>query len=321
MLELYKGIERDMQIVEEELQTMLQAQDPFMTEASSHLFHAGGKRLRPALGLLGAKFSNYKLEDVLPLALTLELLHMATLIHDDVVDNALTRRGVPTVNARWGKSISTHIGTYIFSKALNLISRYENNEIIPKFFSYVVVKMCEGEFQQLADSFDTKQTVKDYFYRVKRKTALLITASVHLGAVACAAEPQIYLPLRRYGNNIGMAFQITDDILDVVADRQELGKPVGGDLHQGIITLPTIYALKTSTQKDRLLELAGKREKSEEELKETVAIIQASGAIEYAYAVAHRYLDKAKKELTALPDIPARKNLSLVADFIGIRKH
>lgn len=321
-MEIYKGIEEDMQVVEKELQATLQAQDPFITETSTHLFYAGGKRLRPALSLLGAKFCNFKLADVIPLAVALELIHMATLIHDDVVDNSLIRRGLPTVNAKWGKGISTHIGTYLFAKSLILISQYEEKKpLISKVLSDVSVKMCEGEIRQISASFDTGQVSKDYFYRVKRKTAFLIMASVQLGAVACGAGRKTYLPLRRYGNNIGMAFQITDDILDMVADQSKLGKPVGGDLRQGIITLPVIVALEKSGKKKRLVELAGKMEKSEEEVQEAIEIIRSCGAIDYSFEIVNKYLRKAKEELMALPDLPARNSLSAIADFIGIRKH
>lgn len=322
MLEIYKGIENEMLAVENELKALLLNQDAFMTEISTHLFFSGGKRLRPALSILGAKFCDFKLEDVLPLAVAMELTHMASLIHDDVIDNALTRRGVPTVNAKWGKGIATHIGTYLLTKASVLTAHYEKEKpLIPKVLSNISMKMCEGEFRQILDSFDAEQVSKDYFYRVKRKTAFLITASVHLGAVACGGEPKTYLPLRRYGNNIGMAFQITDDILDIMADQSKLGKPVGGDLRQGIVTLPLIYALRESGEKKRLAELTEKPDKCEKEIQEAIEIIRNCGAIDYSFAVVNRYLSKAKKELAVLPDLPAKDNLLMIADFIGVRKH
>lgn len=322
MLKLYQGIEKEMQAVEKELQAVLQVKDPFLTETSTHLLHAGGKRLRPALSLLGAKFGNFHLEDVMPLAVALEIIHMATLIHDDVVDNSLTRRGLPTVNARWGKSISTHIGTYLYAKSLTLLAHYEEiKPLVVRVLSDVSIKMCEGEIRQIAASFDLNQAAKDYFYRVKRKTALLLTASVQLGAVACGADKNIYLPLRRYGNNIGMAFQITDDILDMIADQSHLGKPVGGDLRQGIITLPVIYALNHAENKERLSELIAKTEKNEQEIEEAIEIIRNCGAIDYSFGVVNKYLRKAKQELKSLPELPARNNLAVIADFIGIRKY
>lgn len=318
--ELFNEIRDELQAVEEELRSVVQTQNQLLTETSTHLLNAGGKRLRPALSLYGAKFYNFNLEKVLPLAVALELIHMATLVHDDVVDASMTRRGIPTVKAKWGNSISTHIGTYLFAKSLILIAKYEETPLIPKVLSDTSVKMCEGEIQQISASFDIYQSIKDYFYRIKRKTALLIAASVQLGAAACGAPASIHLPLRRYGYNVGMAFQITDDILDMVADQSQLGKPVGSDLRQGIITLPVIYALANCNNRERLMEIIGKVDKNEDEVQEAIAIIKNSGAIEYSFEVTRKFINKAKKELKALPDIPTRLTLSRAADFIGIRK-
>ncbi len=319
MLDIFADIREDLKIVEEELRAVVQAPDPFITETATHLINAGGKRLRPAFCLLGAKFYNYDIKKVLPLAVALELIHMSTLVHDDVVDSAVTRRGIPTVKSMWGNRISTHIGDYIFAKSLILISGYDN-PIIPRVLSDISVKMCEGEIQQLSTVLDSTQTIKDYFYRINRKTALLIAASCHLGAVACGAPVKIYGALRRYGHNIGMAFQITDDILDLVADQKQLGKPIGSDLHQGIITLPVIHALESCSRKERLKEIVFKAEKSDDEVREAVELIVACGGVDYANKVTLRYITKAKEQLQLLPDIPARTTLSTIADFISIRK-
>jgi heptaprenyl diphosphate synthase len=320
MLELFDGIRDELQAVEEELRSFVQCSDPLITETSVHLLNAGGKRLRPALSIFGGKFYNFHLEKVLPLAVALELIHMATLVHDDVVDSSLTRRGIPTVKAKWGNSISTHVGTYLFARSLVLISRYEDQPLISRVLSNTSVKMCEGEIQQIAGAFDLGQSFKDYFYRIKRKTALLIAASVQLGAVACGAPAGIHQPLRRYGHFIGMAFQLTDDILDMVADQQQLGKPVGSDLREGIITMPVIYALAESNRRDRLRELVGKTVKDEGEIKEAIDIVRECGAIEYSFKVVRRYVLKAKEQLAGLPGVPARAVLLQAADFIGARK-
>lgn len=320
MLDIFNGIRDDLLIVEEELKKVLETKNPLM-ETSTSLLNAGGKRLRPALSILGAKFGNYDLEEIKPLAVALELIHMATLIHDDVVDDSMTRRGAPTVKAIWGNGISANIGMYIFAKSLALIAKYEENPLISKVLARASLEMCEGEIQQISASFDSGQGVKDYFFRVKRKTALLISASVQLGAVACGAGRNIYLPLRRYGNCIGMAFQITDDILDLEADQRDLGKPVGSDLRQGIITLPLIYAFGKSEQKERLMELARQVEKDEREVQEAIELIRACGAIDYSFKVARKYIEKAKQELTFLPDLPAKNTLGQIADFIDVRKY
>lgn len=321
MLELFEDIREDLQTVEKELIYVVQSQNPLMTETSTHLLKAGGKRLRPALSLLGAKFSNFDLDKVLPLSVALELIHMATLVHDDVVDSAMTRRGKPTVKARWGNGITTHIGTYLFARSLILISKYEHTPLISRVLSDTSVKMCEGEIQQISASFDAYQSCKDYFYRINRKTALLIAASIQLGAVACGAPSNVHLALRRYGHNIGMAFQITDDILDMIADQRQLGKPIGSDLRQGIVTLPVICALAGCKDRDRLMELVKKVDKSEDEVQEAITIIKDCGAIERSFEIASKYIMKAKSELRTLPDNPARVTLGLAADFIGSRRY
>lgn len=320
MLEFFKDIAKELQMVEKELSAVVKTPDPLLTETSTHLLNAGGKRLRPALCLFGAKFYNFDLQRLLPLATALELIHMATLVHDDVVDASLTRRGKPTVKAIWGNSISTHIGSYLFAKSLILIARYEHIPRISIVLAGTSVNMGEGEIQQIAASFDVKQNIKDYLYRINRKTAMLIAASAQLGAVACGAPKSIYNPLYRYGHGVGMAFQITDDILDMVADQQELGKPIGSDLRQGIITLPVIYALGSAREKDRLKALVAKPEKNEDEMQEAIHIITGSGAIERSFELVGKYIYRAKQALRELPDIPTRLTLSHAADFVGARK-
>lgn len=319
MRELFDVIKPELDIVEEELIRVVKAPDPLLTETATHLIKAGGKRLRPALSLLGGKFYNFKIEKVLSLAVALELIHMATLVHDDVVDSALTRRGNPTVKAMWGNKISTHIGDYLFGLSLILLSSYENT-IIPKVLAETSVKMCEGEIYQISASYDTKQTIRDYFYRIKRKTALLIAASCQLGAVACGAPREIYMALRRYGHNIGMAFQITDDVLDMTAEQKRLGKPIGGDLRQGIITLPVIYALKNTPHPKRLLELIHKPDKSDDEVDEIISLIKKYGGLEESNRIAQKYIEKAKRNLDPLPDLPVKETMKAIADFISVRK-
>jgi len=309
-----------LKIVEKELQRVVEAPDPLLSETSAHLLNAGGKRLRPAFALLAGKFHSDSQQKILPIAVALELIHMATLVHDDVIDASLTRRGIPTVKARWGNQISMHTGDYLLAKSLILIAQY-SNPMISRIFADVSVKMCEGEIQQIISSFDIKQSLKDYFYRIKRKTALLISASCQCGALAVEAPMPMVKALGLYGHYLGMAFQITDDILDLVANQQKLGKPVGGDLRQGIITLPMIYALARSPQRQRLQVLIGNRDKSEEEVLEAIDIIKKSGAIDYSFGLSNRYITKAKEQLVNLPPVPARESLILIADYINRRKY
>ena len=251
---LFQGIESDMQRVEEELTRVVQAENPLLSETSGHLLQAGGKRLRPAFVLLAGKFNACPGEQLIPLAVALELIHMASLVHDDVIDASLTRRGVPTVKACWGNRISMHTGDYLLGRALQIIAQYKDPRIL-QILADVSVKMVEGEVQQIVTAFDAEQGLKDYLYRIKRKTALLISTSCGVGAIASGAPDELVRSLTRYGHYVGMAFQITDDILDFVSTEEELGKAVGSDLSQGIITLPVIYALKTETQGSKLRDL------------------------------------------------------------------
>ncbi|MTI81986.1 MAG: heptaprenyl diphosphate synthase [Firmicutes bacterium] len=320
MLDIFKEIRHDLQKVEEELADVVQHNNPLLNETSSHLLHAGGKRLRPAFALLSGKFYNYNFNSVLPLAVALELIHMASLVHDDVVDSAITRRGTPTVKSKWGNRVSMHTGDLVFAKSLLMISKYEDKPLIAKVLSRTSVKMCEGEIQQLSSAYESGQTLKDYLYRVHRKTALLIAASCQLGAVACGAPREIYMPLRRYGHRLGVAFQIIDDILDMVADQRKLGKPIGGDLRQGIVTLPVIYALKNSPKKETLISLVENKNKTEEEVHQAIELIRECGGIEHSNKIVDKYIYKAKEELKQLPEVQAKKTLYKIADFVKYRK-
>ncbi|MHB8917888.1 MAG: polyprenyl synthetase family protein, partial [Desulfocucumaceae bacterium] len=256
---------------------------------------------------------NYDHERVLPLAVALELIHMATLVHDDVVDSSMTRRNIPTVKAMWGNKISTHLGDYLFGKSLKLIAWY-GDSVIARVLADTSVKMCEGEIHQLASTKNTNQTVRDYFYRIKRKTALLISASCQLGAAACGAPVSIQSQLRRYGHCIGIAFQITDDILDLVADQKQLGKPIGSELRQGIVTL------KHSPHRDSLAKIVSRDEKSPDEVDEACRMVISCGGVDYSNKVVQKYVNSAREQLKGLPDIPARRTLDTVAGFIGVRK-
>jgi heptaprenyl diphosphate synthase len=316
---LFKEIKNDLKQVEAELHQHVKSDVALLTETSAHLLKAGGKRLRPAFALLAGKFGNYALKKLMPLAVALELIHMATLVHDDVIDASYTRRGIPTVKANWGNKVSIHTGDFLFAKSLLLVSQYEN-PAVAKVLARVSVEMCQGEIQQIVTAFDSEQNLKDYFYRIKRKTALLISASCQLGAIVSEASDFVIKALKAYGHNLGMAFQITDDVLDMIGDSEEFGKQIGSDLRQGIITLPVILMLNKSDKNILLNEIVKKKNKTEADVQEAIQILKESGGIDQALSISHSYLLKAKKELTKLPKIPTRDALYYIADFIQARK-
>lgn len=318
-LAILEDVNNDLKLVEQELYKHVQAHQSTLTQASSHLLKAGGKRLRPTFALIAAKFAQYSLEKLMPLAVALEMIHMASLVHDDVVDRSKTRRGIPTVKAKWGNRLSLCTGDYLLAKSLILISSYSDKRIY-EILSKVSIEMCQGEIQQITTAFALPQNIRDYFYRIKRKTALLISASCQLGAIASGAPIHVEKALQKYGYYLGMAFQITDDILDIIATEKELGKPVGSDLKQGILTLPTIFALQVSPRKERLFQLISRRFSKHEELDEALEIIRNSNALTLSYDIVNKFINKAKKQLDILPESPYKKALAALADFIGTRK-
>ncbi|MDK2821231.1 MAG: heptaprenyl diphosphate synthase component 2 [Clostridia bacterium] len=317
-LALWQEVQADLKKVEDELLKQVNAPDLTFSEAAQHLVKAGGKRLRPAFAILAAKCCGATLEKILPLAVALEMIHMATLVHDDVIDASPLRRGKPTVWAKWGQQVSLHLGDYLFARSLVLVSTYDDPRI-PSILARVSVKMVQGEVQQLEAAFDFEATLRDYLDRIYRKTALLISASCELGAIAAGADKETVRHFRNYGLNLGIAFQITDDVLDMTADPEQLGKPIGGDLRQGVITLPAIYALRESSEKQKLAKLIAKRNKSTFEIEEIIKLIKECNGIDYALKLAERYLERARREAFYLPQGQAQDTLIGLTYFVKKR--
>ncbi|MGI6226562.1 MAG: polyprenyl synthetase family protein [Peptococcales bacterium] len=316
-----------------EIKTELENVEKFLTEyvnfshselrnSSQHILKAGGKRIRPAFVLLSGKVFNPKgTTDLIPFAAAVELIHMASLVHDDVIDKADLRRGQPTIRVLQGNKFSLHCGDYLLAHAIKLIKPDKNKEIA-NLLAKISVEMCQGEIQQLLTVFNTNQTIKDYFYRIKRKTALLIAASCKIGAIATNAPIEGVNALYRYGYNLGMAFQIKDDVLDIAGNSDIIGKPAGSDLAQGIITLPTIYALNCSGKdSSRLRDLINNRfVTKEEQLVEAIDIVRKSNGLEKSLDISQKFIAKAKNQLSFLPKGPMKTNLMKLADYINERK-
>lgn len=316
------SIKNDLKIVEKQLEKCVDFNHPSIRLSSQQMLKAGGKRIRPAFVLLAGKiYKKEATEYLVSLAAAVELVHMSTLIHDDIIDQSEFRRGKPSMRSIWGDKFSLHAGDYLFAQALKLIKPEDNKEIT-NILSRVSVEMCKGEINQLFTAFDTKQSVKDYLYKIKRKTALLIAVSCQIGALATKAPPSAINCLYKYGYYLGMAFQIKDDILDFTGDVQTLGKPVGSDLLQGILTLPTILILKEKNSASRRLkELIDNRfANGQRDIEEAIDIINNSGGVEKALEVSVRYINKAKEQLQYLPTNSITKNMAKLADHINKRE-
>lgn len=318
--ELFRHISDELNQVESQLITNTDSDLSVLEEAAVHLVKAGGKRLRPAFALLSAKMFSTSVQEVIPLATALELIHMATLVHDDVIDNSAMRRGRETVKSGWGNRMSIYAGNFVFARALLLIDSYHRSDILDVLADASML-ICEGEIQQMMSCYDTRQGLKDYLHRIKRKTALLIAVSCQLGAMAMNAKPYEIMALQRYGYYLGMAFQITDDILDFTATEEVLGKPVGSDIRQGVITLPAIYAIKFDPHGQELNRLLASPENCSQRTEEIIDMVINSDGIEYAYQVTQKYADLAIRQLQLLPDVPVRKDLADMVSFVSGRDY
>lgn len=316
---LYADIKKDIDIIENELEKALNSSSHLLNDASLHLLQAGGKRIRPIFALLAAKFGDYDIEQMKNIAVPLELIHMASLVHDDVIDDSDLRRGRSTVKAEWNNRVAMYTGDFIFARALEYVTVIENPRA-HQILAHTMVEICNGEVIQIEDKFRLNQNLKDYFRRIKRKTALLIESSCELGAVVGGADEKTIRHLKRYGYFVGMSFQIVDDILDFTATDKQLGKPAGSDLLQGNITLP-ILLMKDDPTLAPYLQKVVAEQLTEAERMEMLEIVRKSDAIQQATKLSELYLKKALAEVDALPKHPMKKKLRDIALFIGKRKY
>lgn len=313
---VFADIAADLSDVEHYLTQVLGEGPQAVREVALHLLQAGGKRLRPALVLLGAKFGNYSYEIARPVAAATELIHMATLAHDDVIDRAELRRGRPTVHARWGEHTAVLAGDFLFAKAFSLLSEVPVGRVVG-IMADVVFRMCSGEIAQNVAARDhSLPNEQQYLDRIGQKTALFIAESCRLGAIAgnagAAAEEALY----GYGYAMGMGFQIVDDLLDLTAEPKTFGKLVGSDLRAHVITLPVIHGLQASVRRTELLTIAEREEVTGDTVATVREILETSGSFGYAERLAARFIAEAKESLSGLRDLAAKASLLAMADFV-----
>lgn len=315
---VYSFLNSDINLIEKSLEETVQGESPLLQQASLHLLQAGGKRIRPVFVLLGGKFGHYDIHVIKDVAVALELIHMASLVHDDVIDDADLRRGRPTIKKIWDNRFAMYSGDYIFAKSLELMTNI-NHPLAHQILSKTIVELCIGEIEQIKDKYRFDQNLRDYLLRIKRKTALLIAASCQLGAVAAGVDDKIHRKLYRFGYFVGMSYQITDDILDFTGTEAELGKPAGGDLLQGNITLPVLFAMEDAKIRSEIVKVHENMNQSE--ISSIISMVKESGAINKSIEISDRYLQKALAVLEELPNNRAKKTLRDIAHYIGKRKN
>lgn len=315
---LFAGIQADLDLVDATFQERAASGLDILNSASMHALGSPGKRLRTAITLLAGKLSTYRFDKLLPLSVAFEMVHLATLIHDDIVDEASTRRGKPTVNAVWGDKIAILLGDYYFAKTAGLIADINDNRI-DHLFSDTVAIVCEGSIMEMMTTGRIDLSTETYYEKIKHKTACLIAACSKGGAIVSQASDEAITHLHNYGMHLGIAFQIIDDILDYTEDQATIGKPVGNDLRQGMVTLPLIYALQEQSQNgyhQQVQSLLSQSVRDEQEIKEIVAWVTHSYGIQRAFMDADMHAQQAREALHHFPASPDRAVLDELIDFV-----
>lgn len=318
-----KDFKKEVELIERALNLSIPSSPPaILYNASKHLI-TGGKRIRPIVFALSFNAVNSKksIEYVLPIATAVELIHTATIIHDDILDKSPRRRGVETVNAKWGNDIALIAGDLIFSKAFGLVAAH-GNKMVGEVISRTCRRLAEGQILENMHTGDIKMTEEVYLEIIERKTAALFEACTKCGAILGGGSEEEIEALSRYGYLLGIGFQMTDDVLDVNAGEIKLGKPIGMDVGLGRPTFIILHALKVAKDKDKktLERIIRRKKNSLEDIKKALKIIRGTNSIEYASKRARWFIASAKKELGVLKDTDSKKALELIADYAASRE-
>ena len=313
---IYQPIREDLAHVEQRLRELSKVETPHLPELLDYVFQSRGKRVRPAITLLAASFHHHDHDLQIVMAAAVELLHIATLIHDDTIDNSPLRRGRATVSDLWGEDVAVLLGDYVFATSATFVCETNNVRAIRRF-SETIMELSSGELLEYFNAHNWKETREDYVDRIYRKTASLFRTAAETGSILSGADESVIGALQSYGYNIGMAFQIVDDILDVQGDSQEIGKPVGNDLAQGVMTLPAFMLMENYPGDNPIEELfRNKTQDLGDGLRRVLEMIQNSAIIDDCYAVARDYCSKASGSLQSLPDGPARGSLLQISNYV-----
>lgn len=313
--ELERVVTRGMRASEELLTTELSRGEEFLVEHVRHLADAGGKRFRPMFAMLAAQFGpEPEADNVITAATVIEMTHLATLYHDDVMDEADMRRGVPSANARWSNSVAILSGDYLFASASRLLARLGADTVA--HFAQTFGELVTGQMRESIGCPDGADEVEHYLQVIREKTGVLIASSGHLGALHAGADGETVEALSRYGGLVGLVFQIVDDIIDIASDSAQSGKNPGTDLREGVFTLPVLYALREEGPVgDRLREILVGPVTDEALLQEALELLERSTGPARALALVRDLVAEADGVIAGLPDIPAKAALRHVAEY------
>jgi geranylgeranyl pyrophosphate synthase len=317
-IDVFSIMRADLERVDQRVSAAAEIDYPIASTIVGEIVRAGGKRMRPLILLLAGRSYDYDLDALVTAAAGVELLHTASLIHDDTVDRAALRRGKPTLNSVMSSGAVILIGDYLFAQSAMLAAATDSPRVVSVFAS-TLGDICDGQLREMFDAHRIDQTQEQYERRIYGKTASLFAGSAEMGAIIGRASEEHIAAMRLYGSHLGMAFQIVDDVLDLTEGTQDLGKPAGHDLLQGTVTLPTmIYASRlseSSAELVRLREVVAGENLQPNQVEDLVAAIRQSGAIEETIALASDYVEQAKAAARIVPDPETYEMLADVADF------
>lgn len=314
---LFEPIREDLRAVEREFAAHVQSQVQLIPTIGNYIQNSGGKRIRPAVLLMAARMAGYRGEQAILYASVVEFIHTATLVHDDIIDDSEVRRGRQAVHSRWGNDVTVLLGDFLYIKSMSLALTHDRLDII-RLLCDVTLRMIEGELYQLTKNGVVDLSEEEHFEIIRRKTAYLFAGCAKIGGMLGDATRERQEALWDYGFNIGMAFQIVDDLLDFTGEADALGKPVGGDLREGKVTLAAIHLLgRDHDQADSLIRgVVNTRNVSHEEWRDLRALLKQYGSIEYARRTAVDFVERAKQALFVFPDGPEREALMALPDYV-----
>jgi octaprenyl-diphosphate synthase len=316
--QIFEPIRHDLEKVDQEFGRHIQSQVDLIPKIGRYIQTSGGKRLRPAVLLMAARLSGYQGDRSVLYASVVEFIHTATLVHDDIIDDSDLRRGRLAVHSRWGNDITVLLGDYLYIKSMAMALTHDTLELV-RVLCDVTLKMIEGELYQLTKNGDAAINEEEHFDIIRRKTAYLFGGCAQIGGMLGKVSREQELALRDYGFNLGITFQLVDDLLDFIGDAAAVGKPVGSDLREGKVTLPLIHMLAQShdgSASQIVRDIISSRQVTDEQWTELLRCLKEHASIDYAYRRAVEFAERAKKPLYVFPPSSEREALLALPDYV-----
>ena len=320
LAQIFEPIRDDLERVEQEFVRHIQSRVALIPEMGRYIQKSGGKRVRPAVLLMAARLGGYTGDKAVLYASVVEFIHTATLVHDDIIDGADLRRGRMAVHSRWGNDITVLLGDYLYIKSMGMALTYDSLDLV-RLLCDVTLRMIEGELYQLTKTGDADITEEEHFEIIRRKTAYLFGGCAQIGGILGNMSPEHEQALREFGFNLGIAFQLVDDLLDYTADQTALGKPIGGDLREGKVTLPIIFLRERGgADAERLIrDVVQERAVTTDQWRDILRLLRDCRAPQSAYARAVEYGDRAKASLSVFAPSREREALIALTDYVLAR--